>query len=32
MISGKPFTIKPNQSNSMATAIAWLKKREWRDW
>jgi hypothetical protein len=26
------FTIKPNQSGDIATAIAWLKKREWREW
>ena len=28
----KAFTIKPNQSKDIATAIAWLKKREWREW
>jgi hypothetical protein len=26
------FTIKPNQSDSIATAIAWLQKRQWREW
>jgi len=26
------FTIKPNQSGDIATAIAWLKKRGWREW
>jgi hypothetical protein len=26
------FTIKPNQSDSIATAITWLEKREWRGW
>lgn len=26
------FTIKPNQSQSIATAIAWLEKRDWQDW
>jgi hypothetical protein len=26
------FTIKPNQSGDIATAVAWLKKQEWRDW
>ncbi|MBL7065749.1 MAG: hypothetical protein ISS49_16345 [Anaerolineae bacterium] len=26
------FTIKPNQSGDIATAIAWLKKREWQEW
>jgi hypothetical protein len=28
----RAFTIKPNQSGDIATAIAWLKKREWREW
>jgi len=26
------FTIKPNQSGDIATAIAWLKKRKWQEW
>ena len=26
------FTIKPNQSRSIATAMAWLEKRGWQDW
>ena len=26
------FTIKPNQSSDIATAVAWLKKREWQEW
>jgi hypothetical protein len=26
------FTIKPNQSGDIATAIAWLEKREWQEW
>jgi hypothetical protein len=26
------FTIKPNQSGDIATAIAWLKKRNWQEW
>jgi hypothetical protein len=26
------FTIKPNQSHSIAAAIAWLEKPEWQDW
>jgi len=34
IVDGKwdAFTIKPNQSGDVATAIAWLKKREWREW
>jgi hypothetical protein len=26
------YTIKPNQSQSIATAEAWLEKRKWEDW
>ncbi len=26
------YTIKPNQSQSIASAEAWLQKREWEDW
>jgi hypothetical protein len=26
------YTIKPNQSGSISTAIAWLKKRGWQEW
>ncbi len=26
------FTIKPNQSHSIAAAIAWLERHEWQDW
>jgi len=26
------YTVKPNQSKSIETAVAWLKKREWRAW
>ncbi len=26
------FTIKPNQSKNIATALTWLEKREWQDW
>jgi hypothetical protein len=26
------FTIKPNQSGDIATAITWLEKRQWREW
>ena len=26
------YTIKPNQSKSIETAVAWLKKREWQAW
>jgi hypothetical protein len=26
------FTIRPNQSGDIATAIAWLEKRQWREW
>jgi hypothetical protein len=26
------YTIKPNQSQSIATAEAWLEKRKWKDW
>ena len=26
------YTIKPNQSQNIATAEAWLAKRNWRDW
>jgi len=34
IVDGKwgAFTIKPNQSGDIATAITWLKKREWREW
>jgi len=34
IVDGKwdAFTIKPDQSGDVATAIAWLKKREWREW
>lgn len=26
------YTIKPNQSRSIASAAAWLEKRKWEDW
>jgi hypothetical protein len=26
------FTIKPNQSESIARAVAWLEKRQWQGW
>jgi len=26
------YTIKPNQSRSIASAEAWLEKRKWKDW
>lgn len=26
------FTIKPNQSQSIASSLAWLEKRKWRAW
>jgi hypothetical protein len=26
------YTIRPNQSGDIDTAIAWLEKREWRAW
>lgn len=26
------FTVKPNQSESIAKAIAWLEKRQWQGW
>ncbi len=26
------FTIKPSQSGDIATAVVWLKKREWQEW
>lgn len=26
------FTIKPNQSKDIDTAVEWLKKREWQEW
>lgn len=26
------YTVKPDQSESIETAVAWLKKREWRAW
>jgi len=26
------FRIKPNQSGDIATAMAWLERREWREW
>ncbi len=34
IVDGKweAFAIKPNQSGDVATAIVWLKKREWREW
>ena len=34
VVDGKwdAFTIKPNQSGDIATAIAWLKKRDWQEW
>ena len=28
----RAYTVKPNQSESIETAIAWLKKRGWRAW
>lgn len=34
LVDGKwgAYTVKPNQSESIETAIAWLKKRGWRGW
>lgn len=26
------FTIKPNQSGSIESSLAWLEKRKWKDW
>jgi len=34
IVDGKwgAFTVKPNQSRDISTAIAWLQKREWQEW
>jgi hypothetical protein len=28
----RAFTLKPNQSGDISTAVAWLKKRDWQPW